>query len=519
MPINTLFRVANKLICTNWLNLIFMKQIIFFLYLVAFHCSTLEAQPLEFDIPEYYNSHKQRIFDFYYHAGLNKIIVNEKIKKGLAHYLFDTSFNLVASYERKFSEEEVYNTKMPMVYARPINIGKDYLEVYASDTAVAIHKLDFNRGLDTTLALANYVSEYKKAKLLTIIPLENGCIFLCLVTKKKNARLLLYRWQSGNSVFEKSEYILPESTLPLEDKKHYKDILALDYKTCFNQVSVSHVNHPDLFQLPAPSQLFYNDSVLYLVNHTAHSTGINVLTINYLTKQLRSKNYFLNEFNRNKLGTYNLKFPVATVYDSVLIIENCSDKVFEYHFFNIVSGAAIRSYGVNVQDSLSILVHSPYRQLNTSFSSATEKELNKESLFIRRKNDGIQFIKPLLAGDSLLLTFGSINNSPGVGGILVAAATGAMGYMAYIHLGNMRIIPYLLIGRNKFIYAHSKFSVADWRPSPATNISSFIDQFVAADKFSEATSENSALIDMHDKLYLVVYNNKSMKYTVSKFYQ
>lgn len=496
-----------------------MKKILIFLFLTATLTTAIKAQTVAFDIPEYYNSNRPRIFDFYYHAGLNKIIINEKIKKGLAHFLFDTSFNLVASYEKKFSEQEIYNTKMPLRYAMPVSFANDYLEIYACDTAVAIHKLDFIKVSDTTLALVNYVNEYKKAKLLTIIPQENGCIVLCLAVKKKKTRLLLFSWKSGNSMFEKTEYLLPESTLSEAEQKLYKTTLELDYKTCFNQISVSHTNLPDLFQLPASCQLFYNDSVLYLVNNTAHFSGIHVFTVNYVTRQLRTNNYFVNKFDRNKSGAYNLKFPVATVYDSVLIIENCSDKVFEYHFFNIGTGTVLRSYQVKVQDSLSKLVHSPYRQLGTSLSSSAEKEFSKESLFIRKMNNGLQFIKPVLAGDSLVLTFGSINYNPGVGSILLAAATGAMGYMANIHLGNVQFIPYILIAKNKFLYAHSKFSISDWEPSRASNTRSIIDQLVAADKFTEAASENSALIDLHDKLYLVVYDNKLNKYLVSKFYQ
>jgi hypothetical protein len=490
-----------------------------FLCLSTLIISSVAAQEITFDVPSFKKSYKPRNLDGYYHSGLNKIIVAEKLKNGVGHFLYDTSFKLIASYEKIYTEDEIFHNTMPLRFAKEISFGSDYWEAYACDTAVAIHKLDFDKGRDTIIALAKYTNEYKNAELLAILPQKNACIFLCLAVKKKRGRLLLYRWLAGNSTFDKSEYLLPESSLSETEQKKFNDLVEMDYGACFQQITVSQTNHPDLFQLPAKSQVFYNDSAIYLVNNTPYSTGINVLSINYQSKQLRINNYFLNELDRAELGTATEKHPVATIFDSTLAIENCSDRIFEYHFFNVLSGAPLRSYKVRVGDSLSRLVHSPYQQVGTFVDASKEIELEKGKQFIRRKNNGVQFLKPALVGDSLVLTFGSLNANITLTALLVAVTTAAMGYMANIHIGNTQYIPYLVLQQHKLLFAHSKFAINGWGASKAANTSSILDQLIAADKLKDVSAQHTILIDLHDKLYLAVYNNKSKVYEVSKFYQ
>ena len=496
-----------------------MKTKVFFLWLFIMIVSTTKAQQITFDLPLSKKSHRPRILAGYWHSGLNKIIVNEKLNHGIAHYLYDTSFKLIASYERLYSEEEIYRNNMPLRFAKEISLGKDYWEAYGCDTAVAVRKLDFVKGRDTTIALAKYTSEYKNADLLAILPQKNACIFVCYAVRKKTARLLLYRWEAGNSTFSESEYLIPESSLSETEQEKFNHLLEMDYKAAFQQITVSQTNQPDVFQLPAKSQVFYNDSMIYLVNNTPYSTGINVMSVNYVSKKLRIHNYFLNELDRAELGTATERHSIATIYDSTLIIENCSDRIFEYHFFNVVSGALLRSYKVKVSDSLTMLVHSPYRQVGTFSSASKEIELEKEKQFIRRKNNGIQFLKPSLVGDSLVLTFGSLNGNPTLATILIAVSTAALGYMANIHIGDVQFIPYLVLRQHKLVFAQSKFAINGWGASKSSNISSILDQLISADKLKYLSAENAIFIDLHNKLYLAVYNSNLKVFEVTKFYQ
>jgi hypothetical protein len=482
-------------------------------------CLNSLAQDLTLDMPESDKSYDKRRVDGYYHQGLNRIVINEKLEDGIAHFLYDTSFNLITQYKRTFTEAELFYTRKPLRFAKEISFGDGFWEAYVCDTAVAIRQLDFENRMDTQLAVINFKEGYKNADLVAIIPQHNACSFLVLSGKKKKT-LTLYRWQKGNSSFEKIDYELPKYTLSASELKQYDKFLSLDYEECFKQMSVSQCNQPDLFQMPSQSQLFYNDSVIYIINKTPYSTGINILSINFLTKQLRSSNYFLNEMNRNAMGTNLEKHALATIYRNTLIIENCSDKQFEYHFFNIHSGELIRSYKVPVKDSLDILVHSAYHQLGTFGSASEEKDLKKGKLFIRRKNNGLQFIKPLIAGDSMVLTFGSFIPTAGVGGLLLTAATASLGFAANIYVGNTQFIPYLTANqRNKFVYAHSKFAMDGWEPSTATNTTTILDQLIEDDKFKVSLKDNTILICLQDKVYLGVYDNKIAKYVVSKFFQ
>ncbi len=496
-----------------------MKKIALSTCLVLLTCIYATAQSIELDVPETDKSYDKRKLDGYYHQGLNRIVINEKLEDGIAHFLYDTSFHLIAQYKRTFTEAELFYTRKPLRFAKEIAFGDGFWEAYICDTAVAVRQLDFDSHTDTQLAVINFEEGYKNADLVAIIPQQNACSFLVLSGKKKKT-LTLYHWQKGNNSFDKTDYELPKYTLSAGELKQYDKYLSLDYEECFKQMSVSQCNQPDLFQMPSQSQLFYNDSVLYIINKTPYSTGVNVLSISFLTKQLRSSNYFLNEVNKNAMGTNIEKHAAATLYRNTLIIENCSDKQFEYHFFNINSGELLRSYKVPVKDSLGILVHSAYHQLGTFGSASEEKDLKNEKLFIRRKNNGMQFIKPVITGDSMVLTFGSFIPTAGVEGLLLTAATASLGFAANIHAGNTRFIPYLTADqRNKFVYAHSKFAMNGWKPSTATNTTTILDQLIEENKLKASLKDNTILICLQDKVYLGVYDNETRKYVVSKFFQ
>ena len=213
-----------------------------------------------------------------------------------------------------------------------------------------------------------------------------------------------------------------------------------------------------------------------------------------------------------------MSVPVATAYDSLLIIQNSSPKIFEYYYYNIINGKLITKFETKPDNSLYSLVHSPLQQIGSFGSSSEEKELDNEKLFIKRKNSGFPFITGEPVGDSLVLTFGSFVPTQGAEGMLLSFATMGFGMGAGIGvaIGDIRIIPYLTSSRNKFLYAHSKFSLKGLQPSIANNTRTYLDDFLADNKLKDLGKSNSFLLELPGKLIFGLYNKETKKYAMNR---
>ena len=446
----------------------------------------------------------------YYQPVNNEIIVNvQEDDSTLTHFFYDSSFTFKKQYSIVDTSRTVFHKKRKQFFIENICIKNTTLEVYASGDSVTIYKLDNEKNEDKKLSSIIIGQSYEKEKFVAVMPDEYGCRFLTVSAKKKKA--IIYRWLLSTNLMSIQEVELPKSTLSKEEiKEHGGDFLEIKYKDLFSDVSVNHINKPDVFGFPSESQLFYNDSCIYFVNKTDFEAGINIFKIDTKLGIAISTNYLINKVESDK-GSKDLAHPVATLYDTLLVIQNWSLKSFEYYFYNLLTGKLIAKYQTKPDISLYSLVHSPLKQVGDIVSKNEEKQINNEKSFTKNRNAGLLFIKPGLYNDSLVFTFGSLHPTQGVGGMILNMATmglSSVGGLAFrIAFGSL--IPYMTNKHFILFYSHSKFSVNGLKPSTANNTRTSLDDFIDDKKMGDLDSNNSVLIDMPDKLYIGIYNQKT----------
>ncbi len=492
-----------------------MKKIIFPLLLSILFYNNCDAQYfVDFAIPFPIGNNPGKDMVGYYHAGNNQIVINVQTKTGITHFLYDTSFSLLGSYDYETQNRQLSKSSKKGFFLRNICLGNQFIELYAENNTLVFYRLDFLAKKDLNIARIGLRNKYEDERLISVMPSEHGCNFLSY--SENNKKIILYKWEPVSNTTVIIEGDLPKSTLSKEEAKEKGDFAGIKTHLLFQDLSVSCIK-PNVFQFPAPGQLFYTDSCIYIVHKIPYQLGINVFKIDMASAKVNSKNYFINKYQDGQLKFK--KTPVATLYDSLLIIQNSSADIFEYYFFNIVSGTMVVKYETKTNDKIYDIVHSPLRQIGTFRSAKEEVELSNEKNFIRKKNSGLSFIKPLVRNDSLILTFGSFIATPGIEGTLLAVATGGFASMTGIGIaiGEFQFIPYLTSSRNNFLYAHSQFSLNGLKPSKDDRVSTYLDAVIADKKLNELEKDNSLIIDLGQSLYICIYNKATKTFKVSKY--
>ncbi len=116
--------------------------------------------------------------------------------------------------------------------------------------------------------------------------------------------------------------------------------------------------------------------------------------------------------------------------------------------------------------------------------------------------------------DSLLITFGSFVMTEGIGGTFLSLATSNIGFYLFTPIGAFGVVPYLTLSRNKFLFAHSKFSLQTLQPSLTSNLTTPIDRIANDKKIDDLEKNSSFIIERNDKLYVGVFNKKKDKYEI-----
>ena len=116
--------------------------------------------------------------------------------------------------------------------------------------------------------------------------------------------------------------------------------------------------------------------------------------------------------------------------------------------------------------------------------------------------------------DSLLITFGSFVMTEGIGGTFLGFATSSIGFYLFTPIGTFGVVPYLTLSRNKFLFAHSKFSLQTLQPSTANNLTTTIDKIANDKKIDDLERNSSFIIERNEKLYVGIFNKKKGKYEI-----
>lgn len=489
-----------------------IKKIILALLLLFANACPVFSQLFDISIPISINE-KDADAVGYFNQYNHTFILEQQTKGVITRMRYDTMFNLKSKYTVpaiavSFSEK----SRLPLFLTQYCTAENVY-EIYGNNKVLQVWQLDFETGTETLAASLALQEHYKDERIIAVVPGTDKISFL--THSNKQEKIFLYNYFPGKSIFLQHAFVLPELSLTKEELKERGKFLSVKYHQALAGLYVSDLKKPSNYQLSPANQLLYNDTAFYFILKTDYNAGFHVLQLNRDNGSVSFKNFLINKINPNKLNTPLEKIPAATAYDSLLIIQNSNAVMFEYYFYNLNTKDLIKKHEAEGDNSLYSLVHSDLRQIGTYGSKDDEKELTNERRFLRRKNKGLLFLKAFKTdNDSLMITFGSYVPTEGIGGSLLSFTTMSLSSYFFAPIGPFQLMPYLSISRNKFLFAHSKFSLATLQPSTAINITTAINNIALDKKIDDLERNSSFIIECNGKLYVGVFNKSKNKYGI-----
>ncbi len=444
----------------------------------------------------------------------NSTFVLEQQSKGIiTRMLYDTMFNLKKKYTLPADSVSFSEKSKKPLFLKEYCTAENVYEIYANNKGIEIWQLDFETGIDKKAAALALQEHYKDERIIATLPGTDKFSFLTLSPKQE--KVFLYNYFPGRGIFLQRDFTLPEQSLTKEEIKERGKFFAVKYPAVLSSLFVSDLKNPSKYQISPANQLFYNDTAIFIISGTPYNAGVHLLQLNRNNGNVSFKNFLINKIRPDKTGTPVEKIPIATAYDSLLIIQNSNAAMLEYSIYNLNTKELIKKYEAEDDNSLYSIVHSDLRQIGTYGSKDEEKELTNERRFLRRKNKGLLFMKAGKAdNDSLIITFGSFVMTEGIDGTLLSFATSYIGFYLFTPVGAFGVVPYLTLSRNKFLFAHSKFSLQTLQPSTTTNLVTSIDKIANDKKIDDLEKNSSFIIERNEKLYVGVFNKKKGKYDI-----
>jgi hypothetical protein len=449
----------------------------------------------------------------YFNPHNHTFVLEQQSKGIITRMLYDTLFNLKKKYMVPADSVTFTKKSRKPLFLKEYCTAENTYEIYANNKGIEIWQLDFETGTEKKTAALALQEHYKDERIIAIVPGIEKVSFL--THSPKQEKVFLYNYFPGKSIFLQRDFALPEQSLTKEELKERGKFLAVKYPAALSGLLVSDLKNPGNYQISPANQLLYNDTAIFIIIGTPYNAGVHLLQLNRNNGNVSFKNFLINKINPDKIGSSIEKIPVATAYDSLLIIQNSNAAMLEYNIYNINTKALIKKYRAEDDNSLYSIVHSHLRQIGTYGSKDEEKELTNERRFLRRKNKGALFIKATKAdNDSMVITFGSFVFTEGIGGTFLSLATSNIGLYLFTPVSAFGVVPYLTLSRNKFLFAHSKFSLQTLQPSLSTNLVTPIDKIANDKKIDDLERNSSFIIDCNKKLYVGIFNKSKDKYEI-----
>ncbi|MFN8251890.1 MAG: hypothetical protein U0V75_08395 [Ferruginibacter sp.] len=449
----------------------------------------------------------------YYNPYSKNFVIAQQGTGMISRQLFDTVFQLKKSYTAGTEAISFSASNKKHVFLEAYcTAGMNY-EVYSKEKSIEIWAIGFENGADKKAAALRQQQQYKDERLVALIPGADKLTLLC-ITPKEN-KLLLYNYFPGKDILLQGEYPLPAISLTPDEIKERGRHLAMQYSNSMRGIFIAETNKTGPFHISPGNQLLYNDTALYFLLRVPYKAGYHLLEMNRTSGQMRFSNFLVNKLEAGHFGTSYEMIPAATMYDSLLIIQNSNSLSLEYYFYNIHSGQLLAKHTATADNSLYSIVHSGLHQAGTYGSKDEEKDISSERLFLRRKNKGNIFINVSHAdADSILLSFGSYVPTEGIGGSIVGLATlFATNFVS----GAFKLGLYMSMTRNKFLFAFSKFSLKTFEPSRSTGITTPLNTIVSETKADEPGTKSSFVIEKDGHLYTGNYDKVSDKFRIIKY--
>ena len=450
----------------------------------------------------------------YYDKYRNQYRINLQNGSYLTRLLYDINFNLADSFSYKVNDISFnYNQDKRLYFLTSISFEDESCEVYANQYKVVFVRSDFAGKKDSRIYEHTIKQTEGDERLLAVFPAGKQIKILSVSLDKD--KLFVYSWQAGGNT-TKTDFDLPESNITdAKQKKEIPKIARIKFRDQLGRLSVKSLRETTLMGYPYRT-LYYSDDAAYILLHSPYNLGVYLMEFDLVNNQFKGTNYFVNTLKDNASDNINLhKNATGILFDSLLIIRNASDRVYEYYFYNIKTGNILKKYSSSPGD-LKELIHSEIKQKGSWASGHEEKEIDSYKAFLRKAAAGDIFTAAV-SPDSLTITNLAIQQTTGIEGTLldvfVPMRLNMLGVPSYV----TSMLPPLGVYRNKIIYAHSRFSVKDLSLSKSTTVTTVLDRLLD-DRNAEIISRASSfVIRKDDAWFLGVYSKDSKKIEVYKY--
>ena len=480
--------------------------------LVSFYC-TAQDSIATINSPDNFKARHTTVA--YFNKLDQTMHVDFEYEKKITRRLYNASYQLLKEYTIPKSGYFYSNHPDTLIFASEMITENGVFEIFRDRDDIVVYRIDFEKGNDEKVfELRLRQSEYDE-RMLAVLPGRKNLRIIGYSPKKD--KLNLYTWYPNGDTNNIS-FDVPEHNMTPQEEKKFGKTIRVKFKKEFKYFPVNRTDEEYPINIPG-DRIFYNDEKIYVGIAMPFYMGVYLMELDEQKKEIKHRNFFINAgLSGLQADYYKAKRPFFTIYDSLLIVNNSSSYQFECLFYSLNTWQQVKKYSASVKDSINKLVHSELVQKGTYGSRNQEKILENEKRFMLRMIDGTQFLTlSVISKDSLTVTFGSFNETAGIGGTLLAIGTGVISSLAFLNVTSSHYIFYITSTRNKFIYSHSRFSTVGLEPSKNDHVNTLTDKLLDDLDVKEIGSASSFIIHYNNQYHVGVLNKVSNHFTIYRY--
>jgi hypothetical protein len=463
----------------------------------------------------------------YYNKYNQRFILCQQKDDTLYRLMYDTAFHLISKYNC-YNKEVTYRLKKKQKrqsFVTDLAADNYHYEVYQQGNRLFVYRLNFEAGTDQLAATIVINSSLPDESMLAIM--TSGKQLRYMTHSRKENTLLLYTFNPADNTTAKTLFRMPKTNLTDAEIKQYNSEVKLNLAKSMSDFAVQRSDQPNVTSVPSDNRIFYDDNQVFLLLKMPYNLGYYVMQVLFKEGTMTGHNLFINSLQEDYYcGDMEKKKALSVaVTDSVLIVANNNAVNLQLYFFNATTLRTLKSYNVNVTDSIHTIIHSKLKQKGTWGSQKEIKELSNAELYYRRKSAGSHYLSvSALTKEAIVLTSGSFVETGGalstflsLGSIGLGVFNMAITNGANLFVPDMFGFVYGGKGKFKYLYTHSKFLKSNFEPVGQTNITSFLDiinEQITGEKFSKP---GSFFIQQNETYYTGLFNKQSGYFELLKF--
>lgn len=449
----------------------------------------------------------------YYNSLADNVIYEVQSGNKISRQLLDSNFIVQKKYIAETKNLSLTPVKKKSIFFKEFSTNSGNYETYISKKYIEVIKLNFEKGIDEKVMDLPLKKYYDDEEALSILPYNNNLLLLTYTSQHK--KILCYELFFCDLKINYREFSLPKMPLTEKEIADRGEYLAVNYSRKFESpLYVSPLKNPDHYQVHTETQLFYDNEKLFFLFSMPYKAGYHLLELNIKTNEVSFSNYIVNKYKGGISGSNTEMLPVATLCDSLLIVQNSDYSNLEYHFFNFFTKSFLQKYSAKADSSFYNIVHSKLKQAGTNKDRNKEISFNNIKKFLKEKNQGLLFLKGYKqSNDSLIVIFGSYleagEDNPS------SRAYNTLGFLSSVFsIPVIQWLPTVYSDRHNFLFASSAFDANTLTPLKNVQLNTPIDRFVSDKKMDDLEWPSSFLFEMKSKIYMGIFNKKENAYKV-----